>query len=116
MKTYAKVSEGFVVSTCVSDVEQMGMVEVDFQMDNQPSAWHKFNIETKAWVDFTPCDFVQSEVKKVRNELLSNSDWTQLFDVSVPNKADWATYRQALRDIPDQQGYPENVIWPIAPQ
>lgn len=50
-----------------------------------------------------------------RNQLLSESDWTQLPDVTV-DKSAWATYRQALRDVPLQQGFPHNVVWPTPPQ
>lgn len=49
-----------------------------------------------------------------RNELLSSSDWTQLADCPV-NSAFWATYRQELRDIPEQEGFPYNVVWPTEP-
>ena len=50
-----------------------------------------------------------------RNARLSASDWTQLADAPV-DKAAWAAYRQALRDIPQQEGFPENVQWPEQPQ
>jgi hypothetical protein len=56
------------------------------------------------------------EVKTKRNRLLYETDWTQFSDVTLQNKAAWATYRQALRDIPQQQGYPSNVVWPTPPQ
>jgi len=46
---------------------------------------------------------------------LSCSDWTQMPDVVLANKSDWATYRQALRDIPAQAGYPWTVAWPTHP-
>ena len=49
-----------------------------------------------------------------RNALLANSDWTQLADVplTAEMKAQWATYRQALRDITDQSGFPDQINWP----
>ena len=49
--------------------------------------------------------------------LLRQSDWTQLADVplSAEKKAEWNTYRQALRDITAQEGYPFNVVWPTEP-
>ena len=50
-----------------------------------------------------------------RNELLAASDWTQLPDVTLNTKEAWATYRQALRDITDQPGFPLNVAWPPEP-
>lgn len=50
-----------------------------------------------------------------RNRLLSESDWTQLPDVPLATKQAWADYRQALRDITLQSGYPFDVTWPIKP-
>lgn len=50
-----------------------------------------------------------------RNTLLTSSDYTQVPDSPIKNKEAWATYRQELRDITTQTGYPTNIIWPIAP-
>jgi len=52
-------------------------------------------------------------VRRTRNDKLTQSDWTQLAD-STADKAAWATYRQALRDITLQAGFPWTVIWPDA--
>ena len=49
-----------------------------------------------------------------RNELLQQSDWTQLPD-SPADKEAWATYRQALRDLPEQTGFPIQVTFPTSP-
>jgi hypothetical protein len=54
------------------------------------------------------------QVREKRNKLLSASDWTQVADAPV-DKAAWATYRQALRDIPQQEGFPATVVWPTQP-
>jgi hypothetical protein len=56
----------------------------------------------------------EQEAKVYRNRLLALCDWTQTPDAPV-NKAAWANYRQALRDITSQEGFPENVIWPVQP-
>jgi hypothetical protein len=53
-------------------------------------------------------------VRDSRNVKLSESDWTQLSD-STANKEAWATYRQALRDITKQSGFPWEVTWLDAP-
>ena len=50
-----------------------------------------------------------------RDGELARTDWTQVADAPV-DQAAWATYRQELRDIPQQSGYPFNVIWPTSPQ
>jgi hypothetical protein len=53
-------------------------------------------------------------VRSHRDQLLKDCDWTQVADAPV-DQAAWATYRQALRDIPQQEGFPENVTWPESP-
>ena len=53
-------------------------------------------------------------VRATRNKLLENTDWTQLIDSPV-NKIAWASYRQALRDITKQNGFPWNITWPNKP-
>jgi hypothetical protein len=56
-----------------------------------------------------------ASVRTSRNQLLNNSDWTQVSDAPV-EKAVWATYRQALRDVTAQSGFPWTITWPDAPQ
>lgn len=52
-----------------------------------------------------------------RNILLAACDWTQLPDVpSWVNVQAWRTYRQKLRDITTQTGFPDRVVWPTPPQ
>lgn len=53
-------------------------------------------------------------IRRSRNQMLSETDWTQLEDSPV-NKTVWATYRQALRDISTQDGFPWTVQWPEKP-
>lgn len=55
-----------------------------------------------------------AQVRAERDRLLTGSDWTQVADAPV-DKAAWAAYRQALRDIPQQDGFPGSVTWPSAP-
>ena len=59
-------------------------------------------------------DRAAAEIRKERDAKLTDSDWTQVADAPV-NKAAWATYRQALRDIPSQAGFPNEVTWPVEP-
>lgn len=55
------------------------------------------------------------KVRGQRDVLLQASDWSQLPDVPQGLKDQWAAYRQALRDIPSQSGFPFNVTWPTSP-
>lgn len=56
-------------------------------------------------------------IRSVRNQLLTESDWTQLYDspLSVEKKTEWATYRQDLRSIPQDFSNPHSVVWPTPP-
>lgn len=55
-----------------------------------------------------------ASVRATRTQKLSDCDWTQIAD-STADKTAWATYRQALRDITVQAGFPWTVTWPDAP-
>jgi hypothetical protein len=52
-----------------------------------------------------------ASVRQSRNDKLKDCDWTQLVD-STADKALWATYRQALRDVSGQVGFPWDITWP----
>jgi hypothetical protein len=53
-------------------------------------------------------------VRADRDKQLADTDWTQVADAQV-DKAVWATYRQALRDVPAQENFPWDVTWPEVP-
>lgn len=53
-------------------------------------------------------------VREDRTKRLSESDWTQVADAPV-DKTVWATYRQELRDVPNQSGFPWEITWPTQP-
>jgi hypothetical protein len=55
-----------------------------------------------------------ASVRQQRTEKLKDSDWTQIAD-STADKALWATYRQALRDVTSQAGFPWTIEWPEQP-
>lgn len=65
----------------------------------------------------TPVDpeiLLGEEIRSQRNDLLTQSDWTQVADAPV-DKAAWSEYRQALRGVPQQEGFPRQVVWPTPP-
>jgi len=66
--------------------------------------------EAKDALDASQAD----SMRKQRNEKLSECDWTQVEDAPV-NKVVWAAYRQSLRDVTSQEGFPWNINWPDAP-
>jgi hypothetical protein len=56
-------------------------------------------------------------IRRDRDQRLAACDWTQLADVKLDaqQQSDWKKYRQALRDVPSQGGFPWNVTWPTQP-
>lgn len=56
-----------------------------------------------------------NSIRADRGRRLAETDWTQVADSPV-DKAAWAVYRQALRDVPTQAGFPWNTQWPNKPE
>lgn len=70
---------------------------------------------TQVWkVKNLPESLASANVRAHRNRKLTDSDWTQVAD-AVVDKAAWAVYRQQLRDISTQAGFPWDVQWPTQP-
>lgn len=57
---------------------------------------------------------VMEQLRLIRDALLAQSDWTQVADAPVDQPA-WATYRQALRDLPANTADPREAVWPEPP-
>lgn len=74
--------------------------------DNATMAWVDNRTEARAWAD----------VRAQRDALLAGCDWitVRAVDQGVAVPAEWATYRQALRDITEQLD-PFDITWPVAP-
>ena len=56
-----------------------------------------------------------AQARSERDALLKISDWTQVPDAPVDQSA-WAEYRQKLRDVPQQAGFPTDINWPTKPE
>jgi len=54
-----------------------------------------------------------ASVRAQRDELIAATDWRAASDLTL--SSEWADYRQALRDVPGQEGFPHTVTWPTAP-
>jgi len=84
----------------------------------KPSEYHKFNYTTKQWEADTPHCLMFLRID--RDNLLSKSDWTQVSDCKLSDSkiAEWASYRQELRDLPEKYNNIESlseVIFPNPP-
>ena len=58
-------------------------------------------------------DMAGDNIRRERNRLLSETDWMALSDNTMT--PEWASYRQALRDITSQEGFPYTIEWPTEP-
>ena len=96
------------------------LASIDSQVDNVNL--YRINVETQAIESVTPpaVDYTQW-MRERRSKLLTSSDWTQGVDspLSDSKKAEWQTYRQALRDLPDSYtdgiSNRDDVVWPTQP-
>lgn len=79
----------------------------------KPDQWAEFDYVTKQWV--SNADTARADARAKRAKLLTACDWTQVSDAPV-NKAAWKAYRQSLRDVTEQPGFPFEIIWPTAPK
>ena len=81
----------------------------------RPNEYCIFDWNTKQWVD--DLEILKHQINSQRFILLQQSDWTDTVSAQtrLTNYDEWQTYRQALRDITKQEGYPLNVIWPTQP-
>lgn len=82
-------------------------------MPPKPSESHRFSIALEQWILDNSAAW--ASVRSKRDQLLKESDWTQLPDVPAATKESWATYRQLLRDVTTQTD-PIRIVWPIPPQ
>lgn len=77
---------------------------------------HVWDWALKSWVPAPPPVITAEMARAKRNRLLSACDWTQVADAPLTDQQlrAWNSYRQALRDITKQPGFPA-VVWPTPP-
>jgi len=109
--TYAIVENGKVVNVALSDAP---LAENWIASDQAQIGWDYNGTNFIAPPEPDYIAELTAQVRTERNSLLAASDWTQVADAPV-DQAAWAAYRQALREVPEQTGFPENVIWPTKP-
>ena len=102
-------------------IDNLTIVVLDELLPQSPNPNYSYNINTKQWEDARTKQQKYQEQANIilsqRNSILYSCDWTQIPNnpLTVEQQALWATYRQELRDITLQSGYPFNVIWPTPP-
>ena len=83
-----------------------------FEWSNEVFDW----VDTRT--DEEKYNLASGSAQITRNDLLYQSDWTQIANnpLTPELQQQWAAYRQQLRDITEQSGYPFNIVWPTPPQ
>lgn len=113
------VPEGFLMIELQSDpLTQYVKNNLIKSIPPKPNFECSFDFTNEVWVP--SFDEQSRAIRAQRKMLLLQSDWTDT--LSAKNRLgqelydQWQTYRQALRDITDQPGYPFNIVWPTPPQ
>jgi len=88
--------------------------------DSCDTTWTYDGTTFTAPVDTTPSALTDAQLRAIiiedRNKRLADCDWTQLPDIpSTVDKAAWAVYRQALRDLPNNNLDVHNPVYPVPP-
>jgi hypothetical protein len=105
-----------------NDIEQISPDDYYYDIENKKiikkpdtsKPYHSFNYETKELE--TNQELLIQSVIETRNKLLQGTDWTQLDDIPKETKIKWKGYRQQLRDITEQEGFPNDVKFPEPPK
>lgn len=99
---YDNEDEGYIVGSYDPELYRVDLSS--FNVVAIPDAEISSNGAIASWGNF----------RAKRNKHLVETDWTQVPDAPVNQQA-WATYRQALRDLPENTTDPENPDWPVPP-
>lgn len=77
--------------------------------------WHA---DTKRWVATKTVKAIAKEARAERTQRLAASDWvvTEATENAKAIAPDWKAYRKALRDVPEQAGFPQSITWPTPPE
>ena len=109
------------------------MTEINHGTEEQPDIVQIFSDVTLGWSEsneeiakheayngeYTVEDLpmTSDEARAQRDKLLAETDWTQVLDapIDAATREAYRAYRQALRDLPEQEGFPETITWPELP-
>ena len=76
----------------------------------RPYPSYRFDIDSKSWKP--DVELESDRIRLERDRLLLESDWTQMQDVPANVRQKYQAYRKALRDLPQQVGFPLDITWP----
>ena len=109
------INEGRVVATALDDYTVQGWEQ---DVLDAPDGLAVENMHQWVYADGGLTYPLSDIVRADRNSRLADCDWVVVksSETGAAVPAAWATYRQALRDITSQTGFPENVTWPAKPE
>ena len=88
--------------------------DIDTHIREEGDAVLTDGVWTQNWIiTAAPEDIKAVNIRQTRDAKLATSDWRALSDNTMPSE--WTTYRQALRDVPAQAGFPNSITWPESP-
>jgi len=111
---YSKTNKGF-YDSAIHKTLPNDAVEISKELHSQLLSGGEIDFDTTPPSNKpAPLPDYGAMVRFKRDQLLAASDWSVLTDspLSKTQKMAWIEYRQALRDVPNQDGFPENVIFP----
>ncbi len=85
-------------------------VERDMFADTEEATKAEQETAYQAELDTNAAEAVRAD----RDERLAKTDWRAVSDLTL--SSEWTTYRQALRDVPAQSGFPYDISWPTEPE
>ena len=119
-KKYAEIKDGIVVNISLSESNIASERGLILATDNAEigGTYNGKTFARKVITDNRTDAEKETDERSERDALLSQSDWTVMPDspLSDSKKTEWKTYRQALRDVPAQSGFPNNITWPTEPE
>ena len=109
---YAIIENGKVANIALADFP----IESNWVLDNGANIGDLY--QDGQFLPAPPDTEAEAQAARLkRNALLAETDWIVLKAAEVGAVADpgWIIYRQALREVPQQSGFPSNVTWPTPP-
>jgi hypothetical protein len=114
---YEKQGFGLIEGTFNCRVQKLdlGTMEVVDHTAAKPNPTDTWDDTRQVWVGIVE---VENTLRTKRDKLLAETDWVTLksLEQGQPVGKVWKDYRQALRDLTTQPGFPSNVVWPSKPQ
>jgi len=117
--TIYKTDTGEIIGTTTSDItiDEVSLNDNESAIEGNYSGLEYKILDNEAVLRTKP---ITDLIRNIRSDMLSASDWTQIIDCPLSNarKAEWATYRQALRDLPSSHESTTNindVVFPTQP-